>query len=160
MKNQKIGLLGVFTALAMILSFVESQIPSLVPGIKLGLPNIAIIIILYLFSAKEAFIVSIIRVILTSLLFTSIPTMIYSLAGAILSLIFMIILKKSFAVITVSMIGAIFHNIGQILVAILITNTNSLIYYLPVLIISGLISGIIIGLISGNAVNKIKMIEL
>jgi heptaprenyl diphosphate synthase len=162
MKKSRVAFLGLFTAFAMILSFVESQIPTFVaiPGIKLGLPNIAIIIILYRFGWKEASIISLLRVILTSLLFGTVLSMLYSIAGAVLSLVAMILLKKVLSTITISVIGGVCHNIGQILVAILVTETQQLLYYLPVLIISGVIAGIVVGIIAALSVKKIEKIDL
>ena len=162
MKKSRVAFLGLFTAFAMILSFVESQIPTFVaiPGIKLGLPNIAIIIILYRFGWKEASIISLLRVILTSLLFGTVLSMLYSIAGADLSLVAMILLKKVLSTVTISVIGGVCHNIGQILVAILVTETQQLLYYLPVLIISGVIAGIVVGIIAALSVKKIEKIDL
>ena len=162
MKKSRVAFLGLFTAFVMILSFVESQIPTFVaiPGIKLGLPNIAIIIILYRFGWKEASIISLLRVILTSLLFGTVLSMLYSIAGAVLSLVAMILLKKVLSTITISVIGGVCHNIGQILVAILVTETQQLLYYLPVLIISGVIAGIVVGIIAALSVKKIEKIDL
>ena len=162
MKKSRVAFLGLFTAFAMILSFVESQIPTFVaiPGIKLGLPNIAIIIILYRFGWKEASIISLLRVILTSLLFGTVLSMLYSIAGAVLSLIVMILLKKFLSTVTISVVGGVFHNVGQIAVAILVTETQQLLFYLPVLIISGVIAGIVVGLVAATAVSKIEKIEL
>ena len=162
MKKSRVAFLGLFTAFAMILSFVESQIPTFVaiPGIKLGLPNIAIIIILYRFGWKEASIISLLRVLLTSLLFGTVLSMLYSIAGAVLSLIVMILLKKFLSTVTISVVGGVFHNVGQIAVAILVTETQQLLFYLPVLIISGVIAGIVVGLVAATAVSKIEKIEL
>ena len=162
MRRSRVAFLGLFTAFAMILSFVESQIPTFVaiPGIKLGLPNIAIIIILYRFGWKEATVISLLRVLLTSLLFGTVLSMLYSIAGALLSLVVMILLKKILSTVTISVLGGVFHNVGQILVAILVTETQQLIYYLPVLVISGVISGIVVGMVSAISVKKIERIEL
>ena len=162
MRSQKVAFLGIFTALAMILSYIETLIPSFVaiPGIKLGLANIAVIVILYKIGWKEAFAVSIIRVILSSLLFTTVLSMLYSLAGAILSLFAMILLKKiKLSPITISVIGGVCHNIGQIAVAIFMTETAELVYYLPVLLITGTISGILIGLVGAITVKKMEKLE-
>ena len=162
MRRSRVAFLGLFTAFAMILSFVESQIPTFVaiPGIKLGLPNIAIIVILYRFGWKEASVISLLRVLLTSLLFGTVLSMLYSFAGAILSLIVMILLKKILSTVTISVLGGVFHNVGQILVAIMVTETQQLIYYLPVLIVSGVISGVAVGMVSAISVKKIERIEL
>ena len=161
MNRSRVAFLGLFTAFAMILSFVESQIPTFVaiPGIKLGLPNIAIIIILYKFGYKEAITVSLLRVLLTSLLFTSALSMLYSIAGAILSFAAMLLLKKFFNIVTVSIVGGVSHNIGQIFVAYLVTDTAQLLYYLPVLIVTGVIAGVVIGLVAALTYKKISALE-
>lgn len=162
MKTNKIAFLGMFTALAMIFSYIETLIPPLVayPGIKLGLANIAIIVILYKTGWKEAVAVSLIRVVLSSMMFSTLLSMLYSLAGAILSLIAMIILKKlKLSKITISVVGGVFHNIGQILVAILMTETAEIMYYLPILLFTGTISGIIIGLIASMTVKKLEKLR-
>lgn len=160
MKTKKVAFLGLSIALAMILSFVESQIPALVaiPGIKVGLPNLVIVFLLYRMSAKDAIIVSVIRTLLVSILFGNIQMLTFSVAGAALSLASMILLKKTnwFSTITVSIVGGIFHNIGQIVAAILWTQTAGIVTYLPVLLISGTIAGAVIGLISGMLVEKLK----
>ena len=165
MKTSKITFLGLFTALAMILSFVETLLPPITtafPGIKMGLPNIAIMFILYRVGWKEASVVSIIRVILVSLLFGNVQSMAFSIAGAVLSLAVMILLKSftSLAHPTVSILGGVFHNAGQVLVAWLITDTEQIIYYLPVLIISGTAAGILVGLIAGMLEKRVPNIKL
>ena len=160
MKTKRVAFLGLSIALAMILSFVESQIPALVaiPGIKVGLPNLVIVFLLYKVGWKEAVIVSVIRTLLVSILFGNIQMLTFSVAGAALSLAAMILLKKTnwFSTITVSIVGGIFHNIGQIAAAILWTETAGIITYLPVLLISGTVAGAVIGLISGMLVERLK----
>ena len=144
----------------MILSFVESQIPALVaiPGIKVGLPNLVIVFLLYRIGWKEAMIVSVIRTLLVSMLFGNIQLLTFSVAGAALSLASMILLKKTnwFSTITVSIVGGIFHNVGQIVAAIIWTQTAGIVTYLPVLLISGTIAGAVIGLVSGMLVERLK----
>ena len=160
MKSKKIAYLGLFTALAMILSFVESQIPALVaiPGIKVGLPNIAIVFVLYKLGAKEAIGISCVRVFLVSLLFGNLQLFTFSLAGAMLSMLGMIALKKTgwFAVITVSIVGGILHNVGQIIAACLWTQTAEIALYLPVLLVSGLLTGGLIGVAAGLMVKRLE----
>ena len=160
MKTKKVAFLGLSIALAMILSFVESQIPALVaiPGIKVGLPNLVIVFLLYKMSWKDAVIVSIIRTLLVSILFGNIQMLTFSVAGAALSLASMIILKKTnwFSTITVSIVGGICHNVGQIIAAILWTQTAGIVTYLPVLLVSGTVAGAVIGLISGMLVERLK----
>ena len=159
MKSRRIAYLGLLTALAMILSFVESQIPALVaiPGIKVGLPNIAIVFILYKIGVKEAVAVSFVRVFLVSLLFGNLQLLTFSLAGAFLSMLSMILLKKTnwFSVIAVSIVGGIAHNVGQILAACLWTQTAEIVLYLPVLLVSGLVTGGLIGIAAGLIVKRL-----
>ena len=164
MKTKKVAFLGMCIALSMILSFVESQIPPLaaVPGVKMGLPNIVMVFMLYKIGAKETAIVSILRVILVGILFGTPLSMIYSLVGAALSLIGMILLKKTnlFAPITVSVAGGILHNIGQIVTACLVMETAQIAYYLPVLLISGTIAGILIGLTAAMILKRLDKMKL
>lgn len=164
MKSNKVAYLGVFTALALILSFVESQIPPLmaIPGVKLGIPNIAILFILYKVGWKEAALVNVVRVLVVGLLFGSAVSMLYSFSGALLSLLGMILLKKSnlFSCVTVSVIGGILHNVGQIVMACFVTVTSELMYYLPVLIISGTVAGILIGLVAGMLLRRLEKFKL
>ena len=164
MKTKKVAFLGMCIALSMILSFVESQIPPLmaVPGVKVGLPNIVMVFMLYKIGAKDTAIVSILRVILVGILFGTPLSMIYSLVGAALSLIGMILLKKTnlFAPITVSVAGGILHNIGQIATACIVMETAQIAYYLPVLLISGTIAGILIGLTAAMILKRLDKMKL
>ena len=164
MKTKKVAFLGMCIALSMILSFVESQIPPLmaVPGVKVGLPNIVMVFMLYKIGAKETAIVSILRVILVGILFGTPLSMIYSLVGAALSLIGMILLKKTnlFAPITVSVAGGILHNIGQIATACIVMETAQIAYYLPVLLISGTVAGILIGLTAAMILKRLEKMKL
>ena len=135
MKAKKVSFLGLSIALALILSFVEHQIPPLaaIPGIKLGLPNLVMTFLLYKVGWKETVIVSFIRIILVTLLFGNLQYMTFSMAGAFLSLLGMILLKKTnwFACVTVSITGGILHNVGQIIAACLWTQTAEIAFYLP-----------------------------
>ena len=164
MKTRKVAFLGMCIALSMILSFVESQIPPLmaVPGVKMGLPNIVMVFMLYKIGAKETAIVSILRVILVGILFGTPLSMIYSLAGAALSLIGMIILKKTnlFAPVTVSVVGGILHNVGQIATACFVMDTAEIAYYLPVLLITGTIAGVLIGLCAAMILKRLEKMKL
>jgi len=162
MKNKKVAFLGLTIALAMIMSYIETLFPLnfAVPGIKMGLANIVIIFVLYRMSFKDACIVSLIRVFLVSLLFGNIMAMSYSLAGAVLSLLVMYALKKAekFSVIGVSITGAIMHNVGQIVMAVIIMGTEQIAYYLPALVVSGVVSGVLIGVVSALVINRVKKI--
>ena len=157
-------MLGLTIALAMIMSYIEALVPLsfAVPGIKMGLANIVIIFLLYKFSMKDAILVSIIRVILVSLLFSNVMAMWYSLAGAALSLSVMWVLKKidKFSVIGVSVAGGIMHNVGQIIMAVILLGTEQIALYLPVLIITGTVTGVVIGIVSGLVINRFKNIRL
>ena len=161
MRNKKIATSALMIALAMILSFVESQIPPFfpIPGIKLGLANIAVIFALYRLSIKDAIVVSLIRVVVVSTLFGTSLTLAYSLSGAVLSLLIMVLLKKSdrFSIVGVSVAGGISHNIGQIIMAIILMHNSVISYYLPFLIISGIVTGLVIGLVSAKIVERVKI---
>lgn len=149
---QKITRLSSLVALGIVLGILESFIPVFnIPGIKLGLANIVIITALYLYGIKEAFLISFIRILFICVLRTGFGLNLYfSLAGSILSLFGMFIAKKTgLSIIGVSIIGAIFHIIGQIVIAYFIINTN-LLYYLPFMLILSIITGIIIGYISNE----------
>ena len=153
MNVKKLTLLAMSVALSMILSFVESQIPPLaaVPGIKIGLANIVTVFLIYTLGSKEAACVSLIRVALSSLLFGTALTFMYSLAGAVLSFLFMIIFKKIgiFSTVGVSVIGGVMHNAAQIAVACIVMETAALSLYLPPLIVSGVVAGVAVGVIAG-----------
>lgn len=163
MNTKKTAFIGLAISLAMILSFVESQIPAFVaiPGVKVGLPNLVIVFLLYKIGWKESVMVNILRVVLVALLFGNVQTLSFSLAGAALSLLGMILLKKSekFSPIAVSIVGGVLHNVGQILAACLWTQTPQIAYYLPVLLLSGTIAGIVIGIVGGMLVNRLDKIK-
>ena len=150
-KAKKIALLGVLTSVALVLSYLESVLPPIwaaVPGIKVGLPNVVIIFLLYKFGVKEAAIVSFIRLFIVALLFGNVMTLAYSFAGALLSIVLMAICKKIkvFSVVGTSIVGGVAHNLGQILVAIFLFDTVQIGYYMIVLAITGTIAGVFIGL--------------
>ena len=147
---RRVALTGLLAALALIFSYVEALVPfnAGVPGIKLGLANLVPLIILYRLDARYAFAANLIRVFLAGLLFSGMFAALYSLAGSVTSFLVMYLLKKTnlFSMIGVSTAGGVFHNIGQLCVAILAVSGPQLIHYLPVLIISGMIAGIIVGI--------------
>ena len=159
--TKKLTTLAIIISLALILSFIESRIPAFVaiPGIKVGLANIAVIFTLYKIGTKEAIAVSILRVILVSFLFGTPVSLIYSVTGAIFSLTVMIILKKltPLTEVTVSVSGGIMHNVGQMTAASFMLSTNVVTYYLPFLLISGTIAGIAIGIASAILVKRINV---
>ena len=159
--TKKMTSLALTVSFALILSFVESRIPAFVaiPGIKVGLANIAVIFTLYKFGIKEAVAVSAVRVLLVSMLFGSPISMIYSLTGAVLSLAVMCLLKKltPLTEVTVSVAGGVTHNIGQIGAASVMLGTNVVIYYLPFLLLSGTIAGVVVGIASGMLIKKVDL---
>lgn len=160
-KTKKIATYGVMAALAMILSYVEMQLPAFVaiPGVKMGLTNIVVIVALYKMGNKSAIFINIVRIIAVSLLFGTLMSFAFSFAGGMLSTLVMILLKKTdkFSTVGVSVAGGITHNIGQILAAMFLLNTKAIIWYLPVLWLSGILSGLLIGLIGAIIVKRIKV---
>ena len=153
-RTQKIATLGLFLAFALVLSYVESLIPFAfaVPGMKLGLANCAIVMLLYKEGYKEAVLVNVLRVILAGFLFGNLYSILYSLAGALLSFVVMFLLWKmrKFSIMGVSIGGGVFHNIGQLIVAAVVLQTLNLAYYLPILLIAGIGTGFLNGLIAGK----------
>lgn len=161
MNNKKTAYLGLFAAVAIIFGYVESLIPFFagIPGIKLGLANLAVLFILETYTWKEAALVSAVRIVVIGFLFGNIFTIIYSLAGAALSLFVMTLMKKSsgFSILGISVAGGVSHNIGQLIVAALIVENTSLLYYAPVLLISGVITGLLIGLLTKEVTKRIHL---
>lgn len=167
MKTQKITLLGVLTAGAIIIGIIESFIPSIgIPGVKLGLANIIILVILYEIGVWEAIAVDLSRVFLVGVLRGTLFSMgfLMSLTGAVLSLAIMILFRlvvKKFSVVGVSVIGSIFHVTGQILIAMLFLGTVYVVYYLPFIAVSAIITGVFVGItalliIKTGAIKKIR----
>ncbi len=161
MEIRKITRLSILLSLSIVLSIVESLIPifnGIIPGLKIGLANIAIMVALYAYGMKEAIFVSIARIFIVGMLRTGLfnITFFFSISGAILSLIMMFIFKKInlFSIIGVSIIGSIFHTIGQIIVAIIFVKNANILYYLPFLILFAIPTGLLIGYISRKLVSN------
>ena len=158
MKN-RVAYFGVFTALALIFSYVETLIPINfgIPGVKLGLANLVIVIALYKMKLTEVYLLSVVRVLLSGFIFGNYFSIIYSLAGGLLSLTVMALLKKSkgFSVMGISVAG----NVGQLSVAMLVVETFSVGYYFSVLLVAGLITGLVIGIVSAEMLKRIKNIQ-
>ncbi|MCD8006114.1 MAG: Gx transporter family protein [Oscillospiraceae bacterium] len=159
-KTRRIAVCGVLAGLAFGLSYLEMLLPS--PGIvgaKLGLANLAVLVALYLFSWREAAAVSGVRILLSWLLFGSFTGLIYSLAGGIVSLTIMALLKKIdlFSAVGVSVAGGVGHNLGQILAALAILGTGVL-GYLPLLIVLGAVSGGIIGVVAAIIIKALRKV--
>lgn len=157
--TKKLAMMGLFTALAMIFGYVEAILPISIgiPGVKLGLANLLVVFALYRLRPWEAFWINVVRIILVSFMFGNLSMMIYSLAGGVLSFAVMALLKKSgkFSIYGVSVAGGVFHNVGQLIVAMLVLETVSLVYYGPVLLISGLITGLLIGIVAQEVLKRI-----
>ena len=160
----KVAYFGVFTALALIFSYVESLIPFHIgiPGVKLGLANLIIVTALYKMGTKEAYALSIARILLSGFLFANLFSIIYSLAGGMLSLTVMAFLKKKgwFSVYGVSLAGGVMHNVGQLLIAMLIVETFSVSYYLPVLLIAGAVTGVVIGVLAEAMLKRLSGLDM
>lgn len=154
------ALCGVFIALAMVLSYLESLVPIsfAIPGIKLGLANIVTIIALVKLGLKPALIISIGRVLLSGLLFGNPATIMYSMAGALLSIAVMFIVRKLklLAITGTSVCGAVAHNLGQLIVAAIVIENTKIFYYMAVLSVSGIIAGVLIGLLAGIIIKNIR----
>jgi len=162
LKTKRMTTMAMLTAVAMILSYVEAMLPSIgIPGVKMGIANIAVVFALYRLGWREAVAVSLVRVVLMALLFTGVGPMLYSLAGAALSLVLMGLMKKSgiFSPVGVSVAGGVGHNAGQVLLAMWMLETQEIIYYLPALAISGVISGVLIGLAGGLLISRMKNVS-
>lgn len=157
--TKKMTIAALMAALALIFSYVEVLIPFTVgiPGIKLGIANIVVIIALYYLGPKYAITINVIRVLIAGLLFNGLFGALYSLAGALVSFIVMVALKKTniFSVVGISMAGGVAHNLGQILIAAVLVANIKIFIYFPVLIISGVITGAIIGILAGLILKKL-----
>lgn len=159
MKN-RVAYFGVFTALALIFSYIETLVPISfgIPGVKLGLANLIIVIALYKIPLREVYVLSIVRVLLSGVLFGNYFSIAYSLAGGLLSLTVMALLKKAggFSVIGISIAGDVCHNIGQLVVAMIVVETFAMSYYMPMLLVAGLITGFLIGVVADQVLRRIS----
>lgn len=147
---KKTAYLGLFLALALVCSYIESLIPFYfgIPGVKLGLTNIVVLLMLYYAGAKEAVTVSVLRILLAGFMFGNMFSILYSLAGGLLSFFCMALLKRTgrFKIISISAAGGITHNLGQMIVAAAVVENLNLFYYFPVLLLAGVVTGILIGI--------------
>ncbi len=161
-KTKRLAFFGLMVALAFVFSYLESLIPFNfgIPGIKLGLANLVVVVAIYTVPKKDAFFIAIIRIVLAGFTFGGVTTMLYSLAGGILSFAVMAVMQKNdyFSVIGVSMAGGVAHNAGQMIVAGLVMNTARIIYYFPVLIFVGVITGVLIGVVSNVLINRLNKV--
>ena len=163
-RKNKTAYLGLLTAFSLILSYIETLIPFQIgiPGIKIGLANFAVVLCLYLFGYKEAVLLTCVKALVSGFLFGNLSVIIYSLVGALLSVFIMILMKRSggFHIPVVSAGGGIMHNMGQLLVAAFTVKTYSVLYYAPVLIIAGLITGLLIGMATSLVPPYVKKVIL
>lgn len=152
MTTKRVAYCAMLTALAMIFGYVEALIPFGlgIPGVKLGLANIVIVLALYFLPAYQAFAIQLMRIVLVSFLFGNPSMMLYSLAGGMLSFVVMLLMKRgdAFSITGVSIAGGVSHNIGQLIVAVLVVQNLRIAFYLPVLIMAGLITGCLIGMLA------------
>lgn len=157
--GDRVAYFGVFTALALIFSYVETLIPIQfgIPGVKLGLANLVIVAVLYKATLKEAYLLTVVRVLLAGFIFGNYFSIIYSLAGALLSLSVMALLKRAggFSVIGVSIAGGVFHNIGQLLIAMAVVETFQVVYYVPALLVAGLLTGCVNGILTREMLKRL-----
>lgn len=162
-QTKRLTIYGILIALALVLSYVESLVPAFfaVPGMKLGLTNVVVVIALYKMDVKSAVIINFVRIVLVAVMFSNGASFLYSLAGGILSMLVMIVLKLTGKVqmATVSSFGGIFHNVGQIIMAIILLGTTAIGYYLAILWFVGLITGLIIGVIAAEVVKRLPDFE-
>lgn len=161
-KGKNVAIFGIMVALAFTFSYLESLIPFNfgIPGVKLGLANLVVVVALYTMKPSEAFFIAVIRIILAGLTFGNAYSLAYSLCGGILSFAVMLSVKKTkLSIIGVSMLGGICHNIGQIIVAAIVMQTIQIAYYLPVLLIAGLLTGLLLGVLSKLIVDRVKKIN-
>lgn len=164
LKTKRLALSAILAAMAMMLSYIEALIPLPVPvpGIKLGLANLVIIIAIYKLGFRYAFVINCVRIFTAGLLFTGLFGVIYSLAGGILSILIMYILYRTdlFGTVGISMAGGVFHNLGQLITACLIMSNIRLMSYFPVLLFAGMISGILIGIVSYLVIERLPHLKI
>ena len=158
--QKKTAYLGLFAAVAIIFGYVESLIPFFagIPGIKLGLANLAVLFILEKYTWREAALVSLVRIFVIGFLFGNMFSILYSLAGASLSLAVMTFIKKKsgFSILGISVAGGVSHNIGQLITAALIVENASFLYYAPALLVSGVVTGLLIGALTREILKRIR----
>lgn len=155
---------GVFAALAIIFGYIEAILPFQIgiQGVKLGIANLVVVIVLYKMGNRAAVAVSAVRIVVSGFLFSNAFSILYSIAGSMLSLIVMVTLKKKnwFSVCGVSVAGGVMHNMGQLLMAAIVTQTVSIFYYIPVLLVAGAMAGLVIGILSGEMLRRLETVDM
>ena len=159
--KRKTAYLGLFAAVAIIFGYVESLIPVFagIPGVKIGLANLAVLFILDRYSWREAALVSVVRILVIGFMFGNLFSIVYSLAGAALSLTVMNFLKKNseFSLIGISVAGGVTHNIGQLTVAMIVVSNTSLMVYAPALLVAGVLAGVAIGVLVKEVLGRVPL---
>lgn len=162
-KNQRVALCGLLVSLTLILGYIETLIPvpTLVPGIKLGLSNGVLLFALYLLDIPTAFVLMVLKVLLSGLLFGGVSTMMYAFAGGLVSMVAMSLLSRVQGVhpVTVSMVGGVAHNVGQVGLAMIMLNTSQLMYYMAILMLVGLGTGAITGVVAHSVLAHLKKLQ-
>ena len=158
---QRIALSGLLTSLMLVFGLIERQFPltAAIPGVKLGLANSVLLYSLYMLGVKQSFILMLLKALMSWLIYTNMNAMFYSLGGGLLALIAMILLSRvsGVSIIGVSALGAVFFNVGQILVAVVMLNTPQLIVtYLPILMVSGVVTGVLTGVVAKMVLKHLK----
>lgn len=159
METKRITRMGMLTSLSLLLSYVETLLPSFftVPGIKLGLANSAVVFALYTLPLRDVLFISLLRVFISGMLFGNVLSLLYSLSGAVLSFLVMALMKKmKLSITAVSISGAVVHNMAQLLVAFSLVRSRALRYYLPFLILSGALTGFAIGRVSSHLLSHLE----
>ena len=156
---KRIAICGLLVATAFVLNFVEKLIPIDVAfyGVKLGLANIVVLFALYKLPFLDSFIICVLKIVIAGLSFGGLIYLVYSFCGGILSYLIMLLLKNRLNIVTVSVLGSVFFNIGQILCACVMLSTIAIASYLPILMITGVITGLLIGIVSNTAIERIKV---
>lgn len=158
--KRKTAAIGLMVALAFVFSYLESLVPLSVgiPGIKLGLANIVVLVTLYLWRPADAFAISCVRIVLAGITFGSPVSMLYSLCGGLLSFVMMVLCRRrnTFSIVGVSIVGGVSHNIGQLLAAVVVLHTRQIVWYVPVLLAAGLLTGALIGYVSRLIVPRLE----
>ena len=160
--TKKITTLAILAAVAIIIAYIERlfPLPIPIPGVKLGLTNVVVIVALYTMGTRAALGISILRIVVTGLLFGSVFGMAYGLVGGLLSFAVMLAAKRSniFGIVGISVFGGVFHNVGQIAVAAIIVQNIRLFYYAPMLIIAGIVAGIAVGYAAGLTLHRLQSV--
>ena len=161
--SKRVARLGIFVALAMVFSYIEVLIPFSfgIPGVKLGIANLVVVTGLYFLKPQDVLWISVIRILLMGILFGNGVSLLYSMAGGVLSYLVMLVCKKAglFSIVGISVVGGVFHNLGQLLAAMAVLQNENIVYYFPVLLAAGVVTGALIGMLADRIVKAMKTQE-